>query len=70
MSSQKTRKSPRKPAALEINKIHRGDCVKIMNSLPRGSVDMVFADPPYNLQLEGDLHRPNNSLVDGVTNDW
>lgn len=70
MSSQKTRKSTRKPAAPEINKIHKGDCVEIMNSLPRGSVDMVFADPPYNLQLEGELHRPNNSLVDGVTNNW
>ena len=39
-------------------------------SLPEASVDMVFADPPYNLQLEGELHRPNNSRVDGVDNDW
>ena len=41
-----------------------------MNGLPEASVDMVFADPPYNLQLEGDLLRPNNSVVDGVDNDW
>jgi modification methylase len=41
-----------------------------MRGLPAGSVDLVFADPPYNLQLSGDLHRPNNSLVDGVDNDW
>ena len=38
--------------------------------MPAGSVDMVFADPPYNLQLEGELHRPNNSRVDGVVEDW
>ncbi|QQS11280.1 MAG: site-specific DNA-methyltransferase [Rhodospirillales bacterium] len=47
-----------------------GDCIEIMNSLPAGSVDMVFADPPYNLQLGGDLHRPDNSKVDAVDDDW
>ncbi len=41
-----------------------------MRSLPAGSVDAVFADPPYNLQLEGELLRPNQSVVDGVTDDW
>jgi modification methylase len=41
-----------------------------MRSLPEASVDMVFADPPYNLQLEGELHRPNNSRVDGVEEAW
>ncbi|MEP1029900.1 MAG: site-specific DNA-methyltransferase, partial [Alphaproteobacteria bacterium] len=41
-----------------------------MNAMPEGSVDMVFADPPYNLQLEGELHRPDNSRVDGVDADW
>ncbi len=54
----------------DLNLIHQGDCIDIMNSLPEESVDMVFADPPYNLQLNGDLHRPNNSLVDAVDNDW
>ncbi len=47
-----------------------GDCIKNMNALPRESVDCIFADPPYNLQLGGDLHRPNNSKVDAVDNDW
>ncbi|MDG2243244.1 MAG: site-specific DNA-methyltransferase [Rhodospirillaceae bacterium] len=41
-----------------------------MNSLPEGSVDLVFADPPYNLQLGGDLARPDNSRVDGVDDAW
>ncbi len=47
-----------------------GDCIAIMESLPEASVDMVFADPPYNLQLKGELHRPNNSRVDGVDDAW
>ncbi len=41
-----------------------------MAQLPEGSVDLVFADPPYNLQLKGELHRPDNSRVDGVEDDW
>jgi len=53
-----------------INKVLLGDCIESMESLPEGSVDMIFADPPYNLQLGGDLHRPNNSKVDAVDNDW
>jgi len=52
------------------NKILQGDCVEIMNAMPEGSVDLVFADPPYNLQLAGDLLRPNNSKVDAVDQDW
>lgn len=52
------------------NSIIQGDCVKVMNELEAGSVDLIFADPPYNLQLGGDLHRPNNSKVDAVDNDW
>ncbi len=47
-----------------------GECVEEMARLTPGSVDMVFADPPYNLQLRGELHRPNNSRVDGVAEDW
>ncbi len=50
--------------------ILRGDCVAAMNSLPAESVDLVFADPPYNLQLEGGLTRPDQSLVDAVDDDW
>jgi len=52
------------------NRIIEGDCTAAMAGLPSGSVDMIFADPPYNLQLAGELHRPNNSRVDGVENDW
>jgi DNA modification methylase len=44
--------------ALPLNTIIDGDCIAVMNSLPAGSVDLIFADPPYNLQLKGDLHRP------------
>ena len=55
---------------LPLNQILDGDCVEVMNSLPAGSVDMIFADPPYNLQLRGDLHRPDNSKVDAVDDAW
>lgn len=55
---------------LPTNSILTGDCVKIMNSLPAKSVDCIFADPPYNLQLQGELHRPNNSKVDAVDDHW
>ena len=41
-----------------------------MNSLPAESIDLIFADPPYNLQLKGDLHRPDNSQVDAVDDAW
>ena len=47
-----------------------GDCIERMRALPEGSVDLVFADPPYNLQLGGDLLRPNNTEVDGVDEAW
>src|ERR1700681_143806 len=47
-----------------------GDCVAEMSKLPAASVDLVFADPPYNLQLRGDLKRPDESHVDAVNNDW
>ncbi len=55
---------------LPMNKVVLGDCIETMESLPEGSVDMIFADPPYNLQLGGDLHRPNNTKVDAVDDDW
>src|SRR5918911_759854 len=47
-----------------------GDCVAEMSKLPAGSVDLVFADPPYNLQLKGELKRPDESHVDAVDDDW
>ncbi len=52
------------------NRVMCGDCLTVMAQLPDRSVDMIFADPPYNLQLKGKLHRPNNSEVAGVTEDW
>ena len=52
------------------NRIVIGDCVAELARLPERSVDMMFADPPYNLQLNGELLRPNNTVVDGVDNDW
>ena len=55
---------------LELDVIHSGDCIEVMRGLPEESVDLIFADPPYNLQLRGDLHRPDNSKVDAVDDDW
>lgn len=55
---------------LPIDVIRQGDCVALMADMPPGSVDCVFADPPYNLQLNGELRRPNNSIVDGVEEPW
>ena len=57
-------------AGLPVDTILAGDCIEVMRALPAGSVDLVFADPPYNLQLKGTLHRPDNSLVDAVDDAW
>ncbi len=56
--------------SVKSNVILQGDCIALMNQLPAGSVDLVFADPPYNLQLGGELLRPDNSRVEGVDEDW
>jgi len=56
--------------SLPLNTIIKGDCVEAMNSLPEHCVDLIFADPPYNLQLQNDLHRPNMTKVDAVDDDW
>ena len=55
---------------LPVNKILQGNCIEILNSLPENSIDLVFADPPYNLQLQNDLFRPDLSKVDAVNNKW
>ena len=55
---------------LPLNEILLGDCVEIMRSLPPKSVDLIFADPPYNLQLKNTLHRPDASKVAAVEEDW
>ena len=53
-----------------IDTIIKGDCVAALEALPTNSVDVIFADPPYNLQLGGTLHRPDQSLVDAVDDEW
>src|SRR5882724_13264830 len=53
-----------------VDNIIEGDCLEELKKLPSCSVDLVFADPPYNLQLGGDLLRPDNSKVDAVDDDW
>jgi len=55
---------------LPLDRILMGDCIRHMRALPDKSVDLVFADPPYNLQLGGELFRPDGSHVDAVTDDW
>ncbi|PNU04928.1 site-specific DNA-methyltransferase [Novosphingobium guangzhouense] len=62
--------APTPKELLPLGRILTGDCIEAMRSIPDASVDMVFADPPYNLQLGGDLARPDGSHVDAVTNDW
>jgi modification methylase len=57
-------------AAMPRETILEGDCIAAMARLPAGSVDLVFADPPYNLQLAGELRRPDNSRVAGVEEAW
>ncbi len=60
---------PQKPV-LPFNQILLGDCIDRLERLPADCVDLVFADPPYNLQLEGTLSRPDQSVVDGVDEAW
>jgi modification methylase len=55
---------------LQLDQILQGDCIAEMARLPDKSVDMIFADPPYNLQLGGDLFRPEGSRVDAVDDEW
>lgn len=58
------------PNGLPLNEISIGDSIELLSKLPDASIDLVFADPPYNLQLEGALSRPDQSLVDAVDDDW
>jgi modification methylase len=55
---------------LPLDQVLLGDCVQMMGMLPTASVHCIFADPPYNLQLRGELRRPDDSLVDGVDEEW
>jgi modification methylase len=61
---------PPRVEGLPLDRIIQSDCVAAMNALPPASVDMIFADPPYNLQLGGDLFRPEGSRVDAVDDHW
>jgi site-specific DNA-methyltransferase (adenine-specific)/modification methylase len=54
----------------QANTIIQGDCVELLKKLPDNSVDLIFADPPYNLQLNGELYRPNQTKVDAVNDEW
>ena len=58
------------PSELPLDQILTGDALTLLPQLPSASVDLVFADPPYNLQLSGDLLRPNMTRVHGVEEDW
>ena len=60
----------KKSGSIPLNKIFNTDCISGMAALPEKSVDLVFADPPYNLQLQNKLQRPNLSVVDAVEDDW
>jgi DNA modification methylase len=55
---------------LPENQIIVGDCISVLDSFPANSIDLIFADPPYNLQLQNELHRPNMTKVDAVDDEW
>lgn len=55
---------------LPLNQILHGDAVQVMGEMPENSIDLIFADPPYNMQIKGNLTRPDFSKVEGVDDDW
>ena len=57
-------------SALPLDEVIHGDCIHVLQTLPKGSADLIFADPPYNLQLQNELIRPNQTLVDAVNDNW
>ena len=68
--STRAKAAPQVQPQLPLDRILKGDCIETMRGLPDKSVDMIFADPPYNLQLGGDLFRPDGSQVDAVDDEW
>lgn len=56
--------------SIPLNQIIHGDCIEVLAALPENSVDLIFADPPYNLQLSKALYRPNLTKVDAVDDGW
>ena len=69
-AEQMTKTMTKGAAALPLNTIIDGDCIDVMAGLPDNCIDLIFADPPYNLQLKNQLHRPDNSKVDAVDDHW
>ena len=55
---------------IKKNSITQGDSLELLKKIPDNSIDLVFADPPYNLQLRETLYRPDQTTVEAVTNDW
>jgi DNA modification methylase len=55
---------------MNINTIIHGDCLEELKKIPNQSIDLIFADPPYNMQLKKELYRPNNTKVEGVNDAW
>jgi len=53
-----------------LNKIIKGNCIEELKKIPENSIDLIFADPPYNMQLQGELYRPNQTKVSGVDDKW
>lgn len=70
MTEQVQQATQEETADLPVNTILQGDCIEILQSFPERSIDLIFADPPYNLQLQNELLRPNQTVVDGVDDDW
>ncbi|MEM9469744.1 MAG: site-specific DNA-methyltransferase [Pseudomonadota bacterium] len=70
MSNQKSKQLTNSKKTPKVNAITKGDSIETLRRVPKGSVNMIFADPPYNLQLGGDLHRPNNTKVDACDDHW
>ncbi len=68
--ARRAKRAPAPALDLPLDRIIQSDCVAAMKALPDASVDMIFADPPYNLQLGGDLFRPEGGRVDAVDDDW
>jgi len=61
---------PQESKEMELNRVFEGDCREVLRTFPERSVDLIFADPPYNLQLRDELLRPNQTVVDGVDDEW
>ncbi len=55
---------------MEINRLIQGDCIEVLKTFPEESINLIFADPPYNLQLKKELYRPDSSKVSAVNDDW